>query len=379
MKFLKKNNLHHFFLVLVFGFGLLVDLNPSISYAQQVNTSRTVYLPLVARAPDSFSTNQKFLGIYMQQYWTDETVLQYMTQADNLAGKKHTVSGWFIAIEDGHFNNPPSRIQDNNLYRQLEALWQRGYISFVNINSSASAFSIAVGQFDRNIEKMAEVYAAWASLGGGRRAFLAPLPEMNGVNEDGKAWATYGGDPGNFKIAYQRIQTIFSQKGVRAEQVWWVFAPNGWSKKGHEFETYYPVNSAVNAVGFSSYNYGHCFVAAPWQRWENFDTLFTPYLDRIRVMAPNKPIILAQTGTTAEFSRTGENNISQKNTWLKVNYQHLAQQPQVVGIIYYDFDLSAWECNWRILPGTTYSGYRDGAGDPAFRYLTHQDLRTMIP
>ena len=60
--------------------------------------------------------------MYAIRSYYDSAVETYMTQADNLAGKKHSISGWFIDIHDNHFVNPPSDIKTNNLYIQLESL-----------------------------------------------------------------------------------------------------------------------------------------------------------------------------------------------------------------------------------------------------------------
>jgi hypothetical protein len=332
------------------------------------------YLPLVVRnAYSGYSAENKFIGIYMQHYWTDSEVGTYMPIADNLAEKKHTVSAWFIDIQDSHFAYPGHPdLKTNNLYRQLEALWKYGYISFININSSATAYAIASGQLDSYLSYMAEYYADWVKLGGGRRAFIAPLPEMNGD------WPTYGQDPINFKLAYQHIQNIFAQKGVGRDQVWWVFAPNGWSKPGQEFEKYYPGDALVDTVAFSMYNYGWCWVALDFPKWENYDTLYTPYISRIHTMAPSKPIIIGQTGSTNQTSYGPDPKA--KNTWLQVNYQYLATQPQVLGILYYDYDQSSWECYWKITDGSTYKpGYQAGTAPSIYRYMSWSDLDTVIP
>ncbi len=126
------------------------------------------------------------------------------------------------------------------------------------------------------------------------------------------------------------------------------------------------------------YNYGWCSVASPWEKWENYDTLYEPYISRIHSMASGKPIIIAQTGTTAE-TNSGY-NITAKNTWLQVNYEYISNQPQVLGILYYDYDLSPWECYWKITDGNTFkSGYQSGAAFPEFRYLNYQELQNIIP
>lgn len=372
-----RHNFTYRLLILLFAFASILAASeaaqPATVQAQETEKSSEtqVYLPLILNNySQSYASNDKFIGVYMQVFW-DNSTIQNMSDADNLAGKKHSVSAYFIDVAD---QNMPY-----NLTTQLETLWQNGYISFVNINSTQSAYDIASGKYDAGIRNMARVYAGWVNTGGSRRAFLAPLPEMNGVNSDNIPWASYGGDPANFKLAYQRIQTIFTQEGVTSNKVWWVFAPNGWSIDGHEFEKYYPGDGLVDVIAFSSYNYGYCHVAIPWQRWENYDTLYEPYLVRLRAMAPNKPIIIGQTGTTAQYQSTNEFNVDAKNSWLKLNYQYLAQQPQLVGVLYYDFDQSSWECNWRILPGNTFTGYKDGASTAAFKYISPSSMQNIIP
>jgi hypothetical protein len=363
--------------ICILPFLSLINANFGNALAQFSTSS--IYLPFIEKdAQYGFGTESKFIGIYMQQYWTDENVLTYLPPADDLAAKKHSVVGWFIDIQDSHFVYGHPHLPTNNLYRQLEALWSKGYVSFLNINSTTSAYAIASGELDAYLGRMAEYYAAWINLGGGRRAFLAPLPEMNGVMMDGQPWAPYGGNPINFKLAYQRIQDIFAQKGVSRDQAWWVFAPNGWSMPEHDFEIYYPGDSAVDAVGFSMYNFGWCYVAGPNYKWENYDTLYEPYISRIYAMAPDKPIIIAQTGTTAQYY--GQFNVDAKNTWLVANYEYLSSQPQLLGILYFDLDLSPGECNWRVVEGNTFeAGYRGGVSFPAFQYLDGQALQGLIP
>jgi hypothetical protein len=375
---------------------IFLSINVDFAMAQSPSKGFITYLPYIAnKAYHGFNTDQKFIGIYMDQYWTDGTVVN-MQIADNLAGKKHSLTGWFINLQNIAFTSYQNDNKTNNFYRQLEALWNKGYISFVNIGSAIrntsydvtdncpipfSAYQVARGECDRAIQKMADLYHQWLSLGNGRRAFLAPLQEMNGVMSNGKPWTSYGGDPVNFKLAYQRIQDIFSQKGVTRNQIWWVFAPNGWSKAGNEFEYYYPGDAVTDIVALSTYNYGYCKAALPWPKWENYDTLYAPYLNRINVMAPYKPIIIAQTGTTAQYQSSSDFNIDAKNTWLRVNYQYLSNQPQVLGILYFDIDKSPdGECNWLITVGTTFqSGYQTATGYSPFGYLNWQTLQSIIP
>jgi hypothetical protein len=331
------------------------------------------YLPILM--DDSyfgFSSDEKFVGLYMMKndnsegvYWIDENVKLYMPLADRLAGKKHSVVATFASLK--------AKDQDGELGRQLEALWQAGYLFFINFPSTWTSYDIAAGTYDSYLRNTAGAYARWANQGDGRIAFIAPLPEMNG------AWTSYGGNPANFKLAYRHFITIFAEQGVTRDKVWWVFAPNGGSTPGNEFENYYPGDDVVDVVAFSSYNYGYCHVTYPWGRWQNYDTLYKPFLERIQLMAPWKPVIIAQTGTTAEFQAAGEFNVTEKNNWLKTNYEYLSQQPQFLGILYFDYNQSPTYCNWRILPGTTFTGYTEGVASPAYQYLDATAMHDIIP
>ncbi len=190
-------------------------------------------------------------------------------------------------------------------------------------------------------------------------------------------WTSYGKDPANFKIAYDRIRQIFAQEGAPASSIWWTFAPNGWSQPGHEFENYYPGANKVDAVSFSSYNYGFCAIAIPWQKWESASELYDPYLNRMRLMAPGKPIIIAQTGSTAQSPSTGHYDRARKNSWIAGTYSYLAGQYNVLAIMYYDMDLS-WECDWAIFnTGQPFEAYPAAAANSAFKYLSPRELSGM--
>jgi len=362
--------------------------------AQPMEDQKQIYLPLILRDYfNGFRTDNKFLGITMARYWTNDTVQTYMTQADNLSGKKHSVTGWFIGLQDLAFTGQSTDIQGNSFYQQLEALWQKGYISFINFGVGSdqaawtsgencpipsNAFMVAKGDCDRAIQKMADLYYQWISQGNGRRAFLAPFPEMNGVDGNGVPWTSYGGDPETFKLAYQRIQYIFAQKGISRSQAWWVFAPNGWhdpAQPQHAFENYYPGDLIVDVVAFSSYNFGFCWVGGQWKSWNNYDTLFQPYFLRMQQMAPHKPIVIAQTGSTSEYNATGVFLNEKKNEWLLTNYTWLANQPSLLGVLYFDINGA---CKWGITSnGYDFSpGYREGS--KSFSYLSTQDIQAII-
>ncbi len=202
---------------------------------------------------------------------------------------------------------------------------------------------------------------------------MAPLQEMNGY------WVTYGKDPGNFKIAYDRIRSIFASEGVKPDQVWWAFSPNGWSEDGYEFEKFYPGDSKVDVVAFSGYNFGYCPVGDRVLRWDDYQVVFKPYLDRMVAMAPTKPIIVSETSTSGQYPQSGNYSQTQKNQWLIDSYNYLASQPNIIGVFYFDLDGEAsGECDYEIFNGPRqYTGYRTAIGNPQWHYYEPSTLSHM--
>ena len=237
------------------------------------------------------------------------------------------IAGTFMDIE---FPNP-----EWNIPHDLDAAWSEGALPFVNLAvgttslGTRTAYDVASGVLDDAIRAWASVYADW-SQGGERRAFIAPLQEMN------TGWVSYGLDPENFKLAYARIRQIFLEEGVLESAVLWVFAPNGWSLPGHEFERYYPGDSAVDVVGFSAFNFGACALSGVG--WDPYEVSIHPYLERMRTLAPDKSIFLAQTGTVAQGG--------DKSFWLRESFDKIADFPMAQAIIY--FNLS------KVEPGASY-------------------------
>jgi hypothetical protein len=321
-----------------------------------------VHLPMVSDG--SRTTLPILLGVYPAGYLGNQSVIDSQLLGLNQwasPGAKLTIGGTFMSFE---FPNPSYDVP-----LQLENLWKNGMVGFVNLNSEKSSRQIAQGELDGKIRDWARGYKAWASKGGGRFAYLAPLPEMNGE------WVVWGMDPANFKLAFARIQQLFEEEGVSRSSVQWVFAPNGWSRPGTPgFESYYPGGSLVDVIGFSSYNFGyHPYTPTP--DWQNPDEVFGPYLARMRQMDSSKPIFITQTGTTAYYL-DGQNN-QKKNEWLREAYHYLSSYPGVRGVIY--FNLVSWEnVDWPFyVPNDAsrqYQGYREGIINYPFIYISPGEL-----
>jgi beta-mannanase len=306
------------------------------------------------------SSNPMLLSVYNvgwpgQQSTYDNEV----RPLDNWAGKRSSMIGTYIDLEVPDYTT--------HIKNQLQRIWDNGYTPFINLPSKRSASRIASGFIDNAIRSWARAYKQFAQEGGSRRAFIAPLQEMNGT------WVPYGKDPTNFRNAYARIKNIFAQEGVPVDSVWWTFAPNGY---GDAFEKYYPGDNSVDVVAFSSYNFGYN-PHNSFPRWETALQIYKPYLDRMRVMAPTKPIIIAQTGTTA-YTSSGY-NVEAKNQWLRDSYAYISDYPGLLGIIY-ENAVNAQGYDWPFYvpndPSKQFQGYVDAVANPDICYISPNQLKS---
>jgi len=229
-----------------------------------------------------------------------------------------------------------------NVPHELDAAWSAGFVPFVNLMPSESweaaygyyksncdaAADIAAGSCDTELTTWANLFKTWA--GTTKRAFIAPMPEMNGN------WTTYASDGATFIRAFIKIRTIFETEGVPRSAIRWVFAPNGWSEPSEpwrQFENFYPGDAYADVISFSAYNYGGC--PTQYANWDIFEIAMKPYLDRMRVMAPSKPIFIAQTGVVAVQVNAGD-PAQTKSAWVQDTFGKLAAYPAVRAIIYFN-------------------------------------------
>ncbi|MFN2197127.1 MAG: glycosyl hydrolase [Anaerolineales bacterium] len=313
------------------------------------------------------------LGIYPDQgYWypsLDDVLTNQFGGLGRWGGKRLTLAGIFhnlLGANEGVIGFMFSHIRDH------------GLIPFANLYINASASSVANGSYDAQIATWARLYKSYADAGG--KAFLAPMQEMN---IDTSAY--FSTNTSYYKTAYRRIRNIFDQQGVPADSVYWVFAPNGWSRSYHPpFEDYYPGDDVVDVVAFSAYNFGG-HPNNPYPSWKTPEQVFGAYIERMRALAPDKPIIVAQTGTTAWYwdgdSRTY--STSMKNAWLEDCYTYLAAQQGVIGIIYYNTTGTDDNRDWLYYENGKveyFTGYQEGVASPVYEYIPPADVgKTYFP
>jgi hypothetical protein len=321
------------------GEGDVLAAPPSVGASSEETPISTLHSP-------NLSKPGVLLGVYTSSNL--QTTAREIGQINGWLKKnglqtRVAIAGTFMDIE---FPNP-----EWNIPHDLQAGWGQGAVPFVNLAVGTTQFGprsaadVANGVIDDAIRRWATIFARW-SQGGSKRAFIAPLQEMNGY------WVPYGLDAENYKKAFTHIQDIFAEQGVPSEAVMWVFAPNGWSQPGHEFEKYYPGDAVVDVVAFSAFNFGACVPSG--QGWDSYEVAIQPYLERMAAMAPDKPIFLAQTGSVAEGG--------DREQWLKDSFAEMVQVPMLKGIIYFNVakpELGAPSCNpvdWRVYKPENGSG-----------------------
>jgi hypothetical protein len=290
--------------------------------------------------PPSAAEPVVLLGLYPPAGLQDPAGAPILSEVDQWllpTGKRVALAATFLEFE---FDSPAQGLLE------FEAAWARGYVPFVNLWIHRTSAEINSGVSDGAIREWARQFAIWTN-GGQKRAFLAPLQEMNGP------WVDYFGDPPGFIAAYRRIRQIFLQelsaRGLPNNTISWVFAPNGWSAPGNEFEHYYPGRDVVDIVSFSSYNYGACAGDFDFVHWETFDVMLKPYLDRMRAMAPSKPLFIAETAVVD----APVHGVGDKNLWLFETFTRLAAYPGLRGVVYFNAQNS--QAN---LPGCPVVDYR---------------------
>ncbi len=185
--------------------------------------------------------------------------------------------------------------------------------------------SIAAGDHDAYIRELGTALAKW-----GGPVSLRYAHEMNG---DWYPWAdgVNGNAPGSYAAAWRHVHDAVVAQG--ATNVRWVWTPNVPYTGSTSLAGLYPGAGYVDVVGLDGYNWG----SVAGQRGTAPSDLFGFGLERLRAVAPGKPIIIAETAS----SEVG----GSKAEWDTDLVAFLQAQPDVVAFVWFDMDK---EADWRI-------------------------------
>lgn len=186
------------------------------------------------------------------------------------------------------------------------------------------------GQYD-------EFFRQWARAASdhGGRLLLRPGFEMNGE------WFSWSGDPARFVQVWRRVHEIFRREG--ATNVEWIWCPNVVSiprTPENDMNLYYPGDDVVDWVAVDGYNFGDHH--SQWHRWTSFREIFEEVLDDFRRRYPDKPIMIAETGSAP--GRPG-----QRAAWIRGAWSWLGTRRSVRAVIWFNYDKRReGEQNWRV-------------------------------
>jgi hypothetical protein len=147
-----------------------------------------------------------------------------------------------------------------------------------------SLSAIINGAHDAYVKSWATAAKQW-----GHPFFIRFDPEMNGD------WYPYselrnGNSKGQYIQAWRHVHDIFTQLGVT--NATWVWCPNIDEPGLTSIPELYPGNGYVDWVAMDGYN----FETDPQnhQGWNSFSTLFKPTYNILQLLAPTKPVMIAE-------------------------------------------------------------------------------------
>ncbi len=155
--------------------------------------------------------------------------------------------------------------------------------------------------------------------------------EMNG---DWYPWAdrVNGNSRGDYVRAWRHVHGVLTAAG--ATNVTWVWSPNVPDPSSQPLVEAYPGERYVDAVALDGYNWG---TTQPWSAWLTPSELFGEGLALLRMLAPGKEIIVAETASAEQGGW--------KAAWNEDLIAYLVRQPAVTGVVWFHLDK---EVDWRI-------------------------------
>jgi hypothetical protein len=252
----------------------------------------------------------QFTGIEAPYDWRAVTKFEQT----NTGGKHLTLLHWY---ED--WRKPATGATYPFATSAFETVRRHRAIPFLSWSSlGIKDADVAAGVWDGYVRGWASAAKAW-----GHPFFLRFDREMNGTWFNWGA-GTIGNTPADFVAAWRHVHDIFTAVGAR--NVRWVWCPN--IDPHHNFTNVnllYPGDAYVDWTCLDGYN-----GVAPWR---SFTTLFASSYRRILKIAPFKPMIIGEVGSTEAGGS--------KARWIRNLFAALPKRfPQIRGILWFDQYLS---------------------------------------
>jgi beta-mannanase len=164
----------------------------------------------------------------------------------------------------------------------------RGAIPYMSMSSdSVPLTSIANGSYDSSLIAWAQAAKSY-----GKPFLFRWNWEMNGT------WFNWGAqaraNPAAYVAAWKRFHAIVQAQG--ATNVTWVWCPSAVWSTSTPLASLYPGDAYVDWTCVDGYNFGT--IPMKIDSWKSFYTVMKPTYDQLLTLAPNKPILIGETGST---------------------------------------------------------------------------------
>lgn len=273
-----------------------------------------------------------YYGAYVDGYpWDQNALTTFETDAGKNVAIAHFYVGW--AMTDGS--------QNFNFNGWMDSARNHGSIPMVTwepwdyrngVNQPDYQLSdIYRGTYDAYITKWAQDSKAW-----GYPYFLRFAHEMNG---NWYPWSEQvnGNKRGDYVKVWRHVHDIFTSVGVT--NVTWVWSPNVIYTGSSPLSRLYPGGNYVDWVAMDGYNWGTNY----GHLWQSFSQIFSQTYNSLLALAPDKPIMIAETGSAED----GGN----KADWIVDAFNQLPNNfPKIQAVVW--FNKNNNPPDWRIESST---------------------------
>jgi hypothetical protein len=207
---------------------------------------------------------------------------------------------------------------------------------------------IAAGDFDAYIASWAAGARDW-----GHPLLLRFAHEMNG---DWFPWseARNGNSAGDYVAAWRHVHDVFASVG--ATNVSWVWSPNAVYAGSLPLAGLYPGDAYVDWVAIDGYNWG-IHPSRP-DVWRSFADIVGPTYDALGALAPGKPVMIAETGSTEHGGS--------KAGWISDALSQIPERfPRIRALVWFNWDADGIDWSIESSPSAR-AAFRAGIADPAY-------------
>jgi chitodextrinase len=158
------------------------------------------------------------------------------------------------------------------------------------------------------------------------------------------------GTPGGYVAAWRHIVSVFDSQG--ASNVVWVWNLMSWSwnpSSDRDPAAYYPGDDVIDWLAADGYNWYPCRAGDPWK---SFGEIFSTWRSWAVTNHPNKPLMIAETGTPEDPS-----DANRKAQWFTDMARTLQAWPEIKAVVYFNADSDSCPTRWLDSTPTSELGY----------------------